>query len=129
MQEALSIFQDPEDYFFVKRNGYNIRAKTVYEWFRKVLRKADIPHRGQGQGPRLHDLRHAFSVHSFVAMAESGLDLYYSLPLLSEYLGHQSLEATDKYVRLTSDMYPKLLSNVNTICSYAFPEVKVHEAD
>ena len=78
---------------------------------------------------RLHDLRHAFSVHSFVAMAESGLDLYYSLPLLSEYLGHQSLEATDKYVRLTSDMYPKLLSNVNTICSYAFPEVKVHEAD
>lgn len=128
-RKSLSIFQDPEDYFFVKRNGYNIRAKTVYEWFRKVLRKADIPHRGQGQGPRLHDLRHAFSVHSFVAMAESGLDLYYSLPLLSEYLGHQSLEATDKYVRLTSDMYPKLLSNVNTICSYAFPEVKVHEAD
>lgn len=62
-------------------------------------------------------------------MAESGLDLYYSLPILSEYLGHQSLEATDKYVRLVSDMYPGLLSKVNNICAYAFPEVKDHAAD
>ena len=73
--------------------------------------------------------RHAFSVHSLAAMAESGLDLYYSLPILSEYLGHQSLEATDKYVSLTSDMYPELLSDINGICSYAFPEVKCHETD
>lgn len=55
--------------------------------------------------------------------AESGLDLYYSLPILSEYLGHQSLEATEKYVRLTSEMYPGLIHDVNSICAYAFPEV------
>jgi hypothetical protein len=42
---------------------------------------------------------------------------------------HQSLEATDKYVRLTSDIYPELLSKANQICSYAFPEVVRHEAD
>jgi len=56
-------------------------------------------------------------------MAENGLDLYYSLPILSEYLGHQSLEATDKYVRLTSEMYPGLLNQVAGICSEVFPEV------
>ena len=128
-RNSLHIIQNPEDYFFVKRNGYKCRAKTIYDWFRKVLREAGIPHGGKGQGPRLHDLRHVFSVHSFIAMAETGLDLYYSLPILSEYLGHQSLEATDKYVRLTSDMYPNLLSNINSICSYAFPEVKCHETD
>ena len=128
-RNSLHIIQNPEDYFFVKRNGYKCRAKTIYEWFRKVLRQAGIPHGGKGQGPRLHDLRHAFSVHSLAAMAESGLDLYYSLPILSEYLGHQSLEATDKYVRLTSDMYPKLLYDINSICFYAFPEVKCYETD
>lgn len=128
-RNSLHIIQNPEDYFFVKRNGYKCRAKTIYEWFRKVLQEAGIPHGGKGQGPRLHDLRYAFSVHSLAAMAKSGLDLYYSLPILSEYLGHQSLEATDKYVRLASDMYPELLSNINNICSYAFPEVNCHEAD
>lgn len=73
--------------------------------------------------------RHTFSVHSLKAMADSGLDLYYSLPILSEYLGHQSLEATDKYVRLVSDMYPDLLSEVNDICAYVFPEVRDHATD
>lgn len=128
-RNSLPIIQDSEGHFFVKRNGYPCHAKTIYDWFRKVLREASIPHGGKGQGPRLHDLRHAFSVHSFVAMAESGLDLYYSLPILSEYLGHQSLEATDKYVRLVSDMYPGLLSKANNICAYAFPEVKDHATD
>ncbi|CAM4427321.1 tyrosine-type recombinase/integrase [Paenibacillus alkaliterrae] len=128
-RHSLQMIQNPEAYFFVKRNGYKCREKTIYEWFRKVLVEAGIPHGGKGQGPRLHDVRHVFSVHSLAAMAKSGLDLYYSLPILSEYLGHQSLEATDKYVRLTSDMYPELLSNANRICSYAFPEVVRHEAD
>ncbi len=125
---SLCVVHNPEQHFFVKRNGYKCRAKTIYEWFRKVLWEAGIPHGGKGQGPRLHDLRHTFSVHSLAAMAESGLDLYYSLPILSEYLGHKSLEATDKYVRLTSDMYPKILSRINSICSCVFPEVKCHES-
>ena len=128
-RDSLHIIENREDYFFVKRNGYKCRAKTIYEWFRKVLWKAGISHGGKGYGPRLHDVRHSFSVHTMASMAESGLDLYYSLPILSEYLGHQSLEASEKYVRLTSEMYPGLLSDVNSICSYAFPEVDNHETD
>jgi len=128
-RDSLQLIQGPDDYFFVKRNGHRCNPKAIYEWFRKVLWEAGIPHGGKGHGPRLHDIRHAFSVHSLAAMSESGLDLYYSLPILSEYLGHQSLEATEKYVRLTSEMYPDLLSDVNSICSYAFPEVDSHETD
>lgn len=117
------------EYFFVKRNGQKCSSKAVYEWFRKALRNANIPHGGKGKGPRLHDFRHAFSVYSLVSMADAGLDLYYSLPILSTYLGHQSLEATDRYVRLTSEMFPGLLSEVNSICAYVFPEVSRPEAD
>ncbi|AFM41530.1 site-specific recombinase XerD [Desulfosporosinus acidiphilus SJ4] len=128
-RDSLQVVQGPEDYFFVKRNGRRCNPKAIYEWFRKVLWEAGIPHGGKGQGPRLHDIRHVFSVHSLAAMAKAGLDLYYSLPILSEYLGHQSLEATEKYVRLTSEMYPEIISNVNNICAYAFPEVDCHETN
>ena len=56
-------------------------------------------------------------------MAEQGLDLYYCLPLLSKYLGHKSLAATDPYVRLTAEMYPRLLDEVNRICAFVFPQL------
>ncbi|MBE3036796.1 MAG: tyrosine-type recombinase/integrase, partial [Candidatus Atribacteria bacterium] len=75
--------QKPDGPFFVKRNGQKCSSRAVYEWLRKVLWVAGISHGGRGQGPRLHDFRHVFSVHSLAAMSEAGLDLYYSLPILS----------------------------------------------
>ncbi|QQK79914.1 tyrosine-type recombinase/integrase [Salicibibacter cibi] len=117
-----------EDYFFIQWNGSRYASDTVYKWFRKILWEAGISHGGKGLGPRVHDLRHSFSVHSLAEMSRKGMDLYYSLPILSKYLGHNSLEATDKYVRLTSDMYPELIQDVNKLCSYLFPEVKPNEA-
>lgn len=76
---------------------------------------------------RLDFFRHSFSVHSLASMAESGLDLYYSLPILSKYLGHRSLDATDKYVRLTADIYPELINEMDSLCAYVFPEVHFYE--
>lgn len=116
-----------DDFFFIKKNGAPCSSDTIYRWFRKILYKAGVSHGGRGHGPRLHDLRHSFSVHSLAAMAEKGLDLYYSLPILSKYLGHGSLEATDKYVRLTADMYPEIMNEINSLCSYIFPEVNINE--
>jgi integrase/recombinase XerD len=110
-------------YFFVKRTGERCSANTIYKKFRTILFQAGISHGGKGQGPRLHDFRHSFSVHSLARMAEQGLDLYYCLPLLSKYLGHKSLAATDSYVRLSSDMYPRLLDEVNRICAFVFPHL------
>lgn len=79
--------------------------------------------------PRVHDLRHTFAVSSLASMAEAGIDLYVSLPVLSTYLGHQSLEGTNHYVRLTAMMYPELLKDVNTVCLDVFPKYKNYEAD
>lgn len=111
------------EYFFVKRNGERCSADSIYKEFRKILFHAGISHGGKGNGPRLHDLRHSFSVHSLARMAEQDLDLYYCLPLLSKYLGHKSLSATDAYVRLTAEMYPRLLDEVNRICAFVFPQI------
>ena len=113
------------DYFFVQTNDKKCSSDTVYRWFRKILWEANISHGGKGLGPRVHDFRHSFSVHSLAEMSRKDMDLYYCLPILSRYLGHSSLEATDKYVRLTSDMYPELIQDMNNLYSYLFPEVKL----
>lgn len=110
-----------KEYFFVKQNGEQCSCDSIYRRFRRILFNAGISHGGKGKGPRVHDMRHSFSVHSLAQMADRGLDLYYCLPLLSKYLGHKSLAATETYVRLTAEIYPKLLDEVNQICAFVFP--------
>ena len=114
--------RDINGFFFVSPNGSSCRSGSVYKWFRKVLLKSEIPHQGDQKGPRVHDLRHTFAVHSLAKMAKSGMDLYYSLPLLSIFLGHKSLSATEQYVRLTTEMYPDILNAEKGICAYVFPK-------
>jgi len=113
---------DVNGFFFVSPNGTYCRSGTVYTWFRKVLAESGIPFQGDHKGPRVHDLRHTFAVHSLVKMAKSGMDLYYSLPLLSVFLGHKSLGATDHYVRLTAEIYPNILKDQKGIGTYVFPK-------
>jgi len=120
------------DHLFVHPAGGISTSGLAYKWFRKILFRSGISHQGKGTGPRMHDFRHTFAVHSLVSMCEKELDLYYSLPILSTYLGHQSLAATDKYVRLTAEMYPSLIKSVNKICPHVFPDLnktQCYEAD
>lgn len=112
------------DFFFVKLNGCGCPSNSFFLWWNKILKLADIKHRGKIAGPRMQDLRHTFCIKSMVRLAKEGKDLYYILPILSTYVGHQSLAATDRYVRMTSEMYPELLSQVDSICSYIFSELK-----
>jgi len=114
---------------FLLPDGTPLTLFTAYKWFRKIIWWAGISHGGRGKGPRLHDLRHTFSVHSLAAMAREGLDLYHSMPLLSTYLGHQSLEATDGYVRLTTEMYPDLLKKSTGLSASVFPLLYQNEDD
>lgn len=120
-----SISTNAEAYFFTALNGSRCQVVAVYELFRTVLYKAGIPHQGRGKGPRLHDLRHTFCVNALLKLSEAGMDLYCSMPILSTYVGHKSIEATNKYVRLTSELYPALLSKVDAAYQYIFPEMEI----
>src|SRR3546814_2789192 len=102
-------------HFFSRQDGQIYTVASIYRWFRKILYRAGISHGGIGTGPRIHDFRHTFACHSLAQMSRAGLDLYYSLPLLSTYMGHRSLSATDGYVRLTEHMYPGLPARVNSL--------------
>ena len=123
----LPLLKSEEDCFFISLNGSSCSSDTVYRRFRDILKIAGIPFSGNHFGPRVHDLRHTFAVTSLAQMAESGIDMYSTLPILSTFLGHQSLRATDTYVRLTAEMYPGLLKNIDMVCLNLFPEIKSYE--
>lgn len=105
--------------FFVTLRGVPCDRDVIYRRFCQILMSAGIPK----DRKRLHDLRHTFAVHSLAKMAEAGMDLYCSLPVLSTYLGHQSLRATNNYVRLTSEMYPGLIRKIDVISFNIFPKI------
>jgi len=93
-------------YIFSDKNGKRLSGEYIYELHRKILEQAGIPYIGKGNGPRVHDWRHTFAVHSFKQLADAGMDLYVALPILSTYLGHKTIYATEKYLRLTTSIYP-----------------------
>jgi len=109
--------------FFVSLNGGECKQGAVHRWFRKVLVLARIPFSGNRKGPRIHDIRHTFACHSFLKLSDEGMDLYCSWPYLSTYLGHQSLESTEQYIRLTSQMYPELLKDTDRLYVDVLPDI------
>jgi len=97
-----------DSHFFTSPDGGPYSHSSVYNAFRRFLRDAGISHGGKGKGPRLHDLRHSFCVHSLQKFISDGKDVTAMLPKLSAYLGHVSFRYTEPYVRLTAEVYPEI---------------------
>lgn len=113
LKQLLKVYADrcfyllgDEEYIFSNANGGRMDEKSIYENHRSFLREAGIPYLGDGAGPRIHDWRHHMAVYSFKQLTDSGLDMYVALPILSTYLGHKTILATEKYVRLTLEIFP-----------------------
>lgn len=115
---------DIDMYFFPAKYNEGLERHIVYTWFRQILEKAGIHHLGKGKGPREHDLRHSFCVHALKSMQDSGMDLYASLPVLSTYVGHASIYATQHYLRLTAEFYPEIINQINRKCGNIIPRLE-----
>ncbi|MFH1762506.1 MAG: tyrosine-type recombinase/integrase [bacterium] len=116
-----------DDYYFTNKGGTPVTRDRVYKVYRQLLWKVGISHGGKGKGPRLHDLRHTFCVHTLAKQVKAGVDLYVALPILSVYLGHCSVRATQGYVRLTAEAYPDLIEEISRTCAHVLPEVTINE--
>jgi len=117
------------DYFFKNRDGSRRNKKSVSERFRELLWLSGIPYMGKGKGPRLHDVRHTYCCHALKQMADAGVDLYCSMPILSTYVGHASISATEKYIRLTEEFYPDIITRMHNTGTLVYPEVYYAEAN
>jgi integrase len=120
---------DPEKPFFTALNGGTFHKTIVGKWFRRILIEAKIPINSNGKGPRIHDIRHTMACHSFVKLARDGMDMYCSWPYLSAYLGHQSLRATEQYIRLSEQIYPELLKGSESLYIDILPDLTTIKQD
>jgi integrase len=109
-------------WFFPNAQGGAYSSGTLYAFFRKVLRLSGISHGGRGRGPRLHDLRHTYAVRVLNRWVQEGKQLSTALPLLAIYMGHQGLEGSEHYLRLTATMFPHLVSTVEKEFGWVIPE-------
>ena len=51
-------------------------------------------------GPRIHDMRHTFAAHRVLQWYRDGVDVPSVLPHLSTYLGHATVESTQRYLNV-----------------------------
>lgn len=125
--EKIHSFKDSSTIFFPSPYGGHYNTSTIYKLFRGVLWKAGISH--SGRGPRLHDIRHSFAVHRLKKWVLNEEDITSLLPYLSAFMGHVDLRGTQHYLRLTADLYPKIIASIEQNFSTLIPEVSFDETD
>ena len=107
--------------FFPAPDAGPYSLRTVYGLFRKLLLQCGIAHAGRGKGPRVHDLRHTFAVHTLLRWYRDGEDLNAKLPLLATYLGHQHLLGTQRYLHLTAELFPEITARLDAVFGEVIP--------
>lgn len=103
---------EKNDFFFQQRNGTQFTRRRIYSYFRQAIFECGIPHKGRTASVRVHDLRHTFAVHSLNKLEKENIDVYAALPSLSAYMGHSNLSSTSTYLRLTAEVFPDILQQV-----------------
>jgi len=116
MHESSSL----DSYYLPGFQGGCYNKSSIYLRFRQYLWKAGISH--SGNGPRIHDLRHAYCVHRLKKWVLDGQELSNFLPYLTAYLGHADFRGTEYYLRLTADLYPEIVSKMEIAFGYIIPE-------
>jgi len=111
----------PDSYFFPSPRGGRYDRRSVYVIFRELLIKSNISHGGRGKGPRVHDVRHTFVVHSFRRFIAAGRDPMEVLPVMAAYLGHKSYTGTVHYLHLVAEMFPEITGAVEEMYGDIIP--------
>lgn len=114
-------FKTGDEYFFPAPDGFIYGIATIEKTFRDAMFAVGIPYRGRGKGPRLHDLRHTFAVHSLQKLTRDGKPSQAALPVLMTYIGHKSVDATSRYIHLSAESYPALIKQTEAVFGTLIP--------
>ena len=128
-REEMALFFPGCEYLFPSRYYEPYSETQVYITFRKILWNAGISHGGSGKGPRIHDFRHSFAVKSLRKMVCNKEDIMAVIPLLSQYLGHKNIYATQSYLQFTADMFPYVTETVQTALGNVIPEMEEYDEE
>jgi len=114
-------------YFFDSGSSLHdgqINTRTAYRYFRVLMEESGIIHRGRGNGPRLHDFRDTFAVHSLQQLIEQGGDVNAGLEYLSLYMGHRSIYETQDYLWLTEELAEDMLNKTSGSAAFLAEEYR-----
>jgi integrase/recombinase XerD len=103
--------------FFVSTRGTRLDAHNITHTFARLVDEARICAPPGRRRPRLHDLRHSFTVASLLDLYRDGGDVQARLPLLSTWLGHVDPKSTYWYLQAV----PELLALAAGRLEQAFP--------
>jgi integrase/recombinase XerD len=91
--------------FFLLENGERPTDCFARYNFAVVCQRIGLrepqPFKKHGRGPRIHDLRHTFAVHTIMDWYQRGLDPDREMLKLSTYLGHSKPDLTYWYIEAT----------------------------
>jgi integrase len=124
---AHAVYLEKQLYFFTAPDGGRYSATTAYSTIKGIYERALIPRLSNGLLPRIHDLRHSFCCHALEQMQAKNLDLYYALPILSTYVGHQGIRDTERYLRLPAFRYSSFVDTELNSLKGIIPEVNYYE--
>jgi integrase len=90
---------------FVRHDGGRPTTSGVRRAFARLRSKAGVRRNdGARYQPRLHDMRATFAVRRLTTWYQQGADVQRLLPLLSTYLGHASIAATQVYLPMSPEL-------------------------
>jgi site-specific recombinase XerD len=90
-----------EDPAFVGWAGRPVTIHQIRRHFKEVILAAGIAPANGAALPRVHDLRHTFAVHRLLRWYREGVDVQERLVLLSTFMGHGNIYATQQYLSIT----------------------------
>jgi len=94
--------------FFLAERGNRPTIWAVRWTFIQLSRKTGLRGPKDSHGPRVHDLRHRFAVHTMLDWYRAGVNVEQHIPRLATYLGHTHV--TDTYWYLSA--VPELMQIV-----------------
>ena len=129
--DAMNIPEDGDAYLFPKLEfSSHISMRTISEQFRRLLVKAGIRHEGSygyERGPCIHCLRHRFAIRAMRQLMTQDIYPEDAVPYLSIYLGHDSINETEKYLKFSSEMFSEDLDKFDKHSDEMYPDDKIWE--
>jgi len=104
-EERARIYPTPmTSAFFVSESGQRLPYRTVNGLFRRLCARLHLQGPSTSRRPRIHDLRHRFTVNTLIRWYREGVDVERCLPRLSAYLGHGCCAHTYWYLTAVPEL-------------------------
>lgn len=123
LEDYIKLFDIRADLLFRNMRNHIIKNKQLNEYYKLILKKANLNINGH-----IHDLRHVYCNNAFNQMLEKGYDENVVIVYLYKYMGHKSITETEYYLHFTDHNKNKLLETNDTFSKSLYERVDLsHE--